>query len=266
MTSSSKSKFRSRLLEGKQALLGTFIKTPSPHAIEIVGAVGFDFVIIDAEHAPFDRGSIDLAILAARAVGIASLVRVAEANAASILAALDDGASGVLVPHVDSKEKALAVAAWSRYRGRRGFSNSPRAGNYGAHAMWEHVDAADDEVSVIAMIEDPDAIACVDDIMSVPGIDAYFIGRGDLAVALNDRVKGAPAVSAATDRIIDAAARAGRPVMLMENDPALAIALRQKGVHAFVVGSDQAFLRNSAGQALHAFRRATGTQPEAESN
>ena len=102
--------FRRRFLAG-EPLLGTFIKTPTSHGIEIVGGAGFDFVVIDEEHAPFDRVTIDCCLLAARAVGTAGIVRVAEPTAAKLLSVLDDGAAGVLVPHVSSVAAAKAVVS-----------------------------------------------------------------------------------------------------------------------------------------------------------
>ncbi|MGX8010079.1 aldolase/citrate lyase family protein [Mesorhizobium sp. ORM8.1] len=119
--------FRKRFTS-RELLLGTFIKTPTTHGIEILGGLGFDFVVIDEEHAPFDRVTVDNLLLAARAANTAAIVRVAEATPANLLAALDDGAAGVLVPHVSSVEKARDVVAACRYSGKRGFSNSPRAG------------------------------------------------------------------------------------------------------------------------------------------
>ncbi|NWG23429.1 MAG: aldolase, partial [Pseudorhodoplanes sp.] len=131
--------FRRRFL-GREQLVGTFIKTPTTHTIEIIGSLGFDFIVIDEEHAPFDRVTIDAGLLAARAVGTAGIVRVAEPTPAKLLAVLDDGATGVLVPHVSSPAKARDIVAACRYRGgRRGFSNSPRAGGYGALGIWDHV-------------------------------------------------------------------------------------------------------------------------------
>ncbi|HUE44737.1 MAG TPA: aldolase/citrate lyase family protein, partial [Aestuariivirgaceae bacterium] len=170
------SSFRQRLL-ANEPLLGTFIKTPTSHAIEILGDVGFDFVIVDAEHAPFDAHAIDVAMLAARAADIAALVRVAGSSPEPILAALDCGAAGVVVPHVTSRAAAEAAVAASRYRGgRRGYSNSPRAGGYGRLAMWDHVQAADAATAVIAMIEDAEAIDRIEAIMAVEGLDGVFMG------------------------------------------------------------------------------------------
>ena len=175
---------RRRLL-AREHLIGTFVKTPTTHATEILGALGFDFVVIDEEHAPFDRMATDTALLAARAAGTAALVRVQ--NATSILSVLDCGATGVLVPHVASAARAREVAATCRYQGgRRGYSGSPRHAGYGATGMWKTVEAADAATTVIAQIEDPEALDEIDAIATVDGIDALFIGRGDLAVALGE--------------------------------------------------------------------------------
>jgi len=122
---------------------GCFIKTPSGHATEIFGDLGYDFVVIDEEHAPFDRLAIDQALVSARAAQIAALVRVASPSASNILSVLDGGAIGVLVPHVSSAQQATEIAAACRYRGgKRGFSNSPRAGRYGGLSLHQHVEHA----------------------------------------------------------------------------------------------------------------------------
>ena len=105
--------FRERL-RARQRLFGTFLKLPTTQVIEILGPVGYDFVIIDQEHAPLDRGTTDLMILAARTANVAPLVRVAEASDAAILSALDCGAMGIMVPHVASVEKAQAIVGASR--------------------------------------------------------------------------------------------------------------------------------------------------------
>jgi len=174
-----------RRLSGGEKLSGTFIKTPSGHATEIFGDLGYDFLVIHEEHAPFDRVAIDQALVSARAAQIAALVRVASPSASNILSVLDGGAIGVLVPHVSSTQQATEIAAACRYRGgKRGFSNSPRAGRYGGLSLHQHVEHADRMTTVVAQIEDPEALDQIDAIAATDGIDALFIGRGDLAVAL----------------------------------------------------------------------------------
>ena len=252
-TSPSPNPFRRRFLSS-ELLLGTFIKTPTTHAIEILGGLGFDFVVIDEEHAPFDRVTIDNGLLAAQASGVASLVRVAEPSPSKLLAVLDDGATGVLVPHVYSVAKARETVASCRYRGgKRGFSNSPRAGGYGRLGVWDHVDAADASVTVVAMIEDPEALDIIDDIVAVDGLDGVFIGRGDLTVAMGASGSADPKVQSAAERIIAAARRAGKSACIMVADAKEAQSWRALGASAFIVASDQGFMRQAAAKARSDF-------------
>jgi 2-keto-3-deoxy-L-rhamnonate aldolase RhmA len=238
--------FRKRFIAG-ETLVGTFIKTPATHPVEILGNVGFDFVVIDEEHAPWDRVAIDGALLAARASGTAGIVRVAEPTAAKILSVLDDGATGVLVPHVSSPAKARDLAAACRYRGgRRGFSNTTRAGGFGAVGIWDHVQASDENVTFIAMIEDPEALEDLDGILGTEGLDGVFIGRGDLTVAFGAIGMEAPQVLDACDRIFAAAKRAGKPVAVMVASAEEAARFRGMGASAFIVASDQGFMRQAA--------------------
>jgi 2-keto-3-deoxy-L-rhamnonate aldolase RhmA len=245
-----------RRLHARDILLGTFIKSPGPWSVEIMGIAGFDFVVIDAEHAPFDRTSTELAILAARASGLASIVRTAGSAPEALLAALDDGATGVMVPHVKSPEIARQIVAACRYSAGRGISNAPRAGRYGATSMWEHADRADQEVTVFAMIEDVEAVENIDAILGVSGIDGVFIGRGDLTVAMNDREPGAPRVAHATAKVLKACARASVPACLFATSSAEAQTFKDAGVTAFVVASDQGFMRTAATSAMAQFQSA----------
>lgn len=251
--------FRQRFV-ARQHLVGSFIKTPTPHATEIFGSVGFDFVVVDEEHAPIDRAQTDVLLLAARAANVAGIVRVPSEQPSAILSVLDAGAAGVLVPHVASVEKAQAVAAAARYRGgRRGYSASSRAGDYGGVPMWQHVDGQDASVVAIAMIEDPEALDRIDAIAAVDGIHGLFIGRGDLTVALGATSAAAPAVTEAVTRIIAAARGVGKPVCVMVASAAEAKGFADQGASAFIISSDQGHLRSSASAALGEFRRLTAS-------
>lgn len=247
--------FRRRLIAG-EPLIGTFIKTPTSHSTEIMGDLGFDFVVIDQEHAPFDRVATDQVLLGARASGTAGLVRVPSAAPEAILGALDDGATGVLVPHVSSVQRARDFVAACRYRGgKRGFSNSPRAGRYGGLGMWPHVDEQDALVTVVAMIEDPEALEVIDAIAAVEGLDAFFIGRGDLTVAMGAAKADAPEVRAAVERIARAGRAAGKGVCAMVGSMAEAGWMQELGVTAFIVSTDQGFMRQAAAKALADFQQ-----------
>ena len=246
--------FRQRLRR-YEPLIGTFVKTPTPHATEIFASLGYDFVIIDAEHAPFDRRDIDMVVMAARASGIASLVRVAEASPSTILSSLDVGATGILAPHVDSAERAAQVAAACRYRdgGNRGYSTFSRAGNYGGTTMAAHMAAEDERVACIAMIEDAAALEHLDAIAATPGLDAFFLGRADLSSSLGLTRTDTPETAAAVDRCLIAARKANLAVMVLVTSPKDAAELRAAGASAVVVSNDQSFLRNGAAEALRQY-------------
>ena len=242
--------FRARLLRG-EILVGSFLKTPTLHAAEILGGMGFDFLVVDEEHSPFDRQSTDAALFAARATGAAGLVRVQSPAAHHILSVLDCGATGVLVPHVATAALAGQVAAACRYRGgKRGYSGSVRAAGYGGGKMWDYIAAADAATTVVAQIEDPEALDEIDAIAATDGIDALFIGRGDLTAALGAPTNDAPVIRDAVDRIAAAAKCAGKPVMVFVGGMKEAEWLRSIGATAFVHSSDQGMMKQAAGKAL----------------
>lgn len=245
--------FRKRL-KAREHLLGTFIKTPTTHATEILGLIGFDFVVFDQEHAPLGRDALDMMILAARASNIAGIVRVGDPSDANILSVLDCGASGVLVPHVDTAEKARAIAQACRYRGgKRGFANTTRAGGFGGASFKDHMDQQDSEVCCIAMIEDVKALDEIDEIVRVTGIDAIFIGRGDLTAALEAPSMTSPETHKVVAPIMEAARAVNLPIIMLCPDRKDAEAMRALGASAFMALSDHGFMRKAALAALEEF-------------
>jgi len=243
-----------------ESLVGTFLKIPTSHATEIVGELGFDFVVIDQEHAPFDRTTTDIALMAARGQGISALVRVPGPD--SILSVLDCGATGVLVPHVASADYARKVAAACRYRGgSRGFATSTRAGRYTALPMWRHIADADANTVLVAQIEDPEALDEIDAIAAVEGVDSLFIGRGDLTAAFGDEAKDPPAVRDAVERISQAARKAGKPISVYVGNAAEAAWLKSLGANVFVLSADEGFLRQAAANSLREVREKVATEP-----
>lgn len=247
---------RQRMNAGEK-LVGTFLKTPTGHATEILGILGYDFVVIDQEHAPFDRTTSDIALMAARGQGMPALVRVPGPDA--ILSVLDCGASGVLVPHVKSAVYAREVAAMCRYRGgSRGYATSTRAGNYSGVPMWKHIADADARTVFVAQIEDPVALDEIDAIAAVEGVDSLFIGRGDLTAAFGDEMKDPPDVRRAVERILEAARKANKPISVYVGNAAEAAWLNSLGASVFVLSSDQGFLRQAAAAGLRELRDKVG--------
>jgi 2-keto-3-deoxy-L-rhamnonate aldolase RhmA len=161
---------------------------------------------------------------------------------------------GVLVPHVDSADKARAIAAACRYRGgKRGLANTTRAGGFGEAGFADHMDAQDSQVACVAMIEDVAAVERIDEIAAVQGIDAFFIGRGDLTAAIGAPSMTSPETHKLVAPIMAAARRAGVPVIMLSPDRADAVAMAKLGASAFLISSDHGFLRTAARQALKDF-------------
>jgi staphyloferrin B biosynthesis citrate synthase len=252
--------FRQRLI-AREPLIGSFLKTPTSHGTEIIGGAGFDFVVIDQEHAPFDRTTTDIALLAARAAGLPALVRVSGPD--TILSVLDSGAAGVLIPHVASAEYARRVAALCRYRGgKRGYATSTRSGGYSTVPMWRHIANSDANTVVVAQIEDPEALDEIDAIAAIDGIDSLFIGRGDLTAAFGDETKNPPVVVKAVERISEAAQKAGKTISVFVGNGTEAAWLKSLGASTFVLSSDQGLLRQGALAGLADVRSKIGVTPE----
>lgn len=235
--------FRQSVRSGA-VLLGTFIKTASHQIPEIIGRAGFDFAIIDAEHAPFSATSLDQMALASRATDFPSLVRVPECAAPPIGQALDIGLAGVLIPHVKDANTANAALAAAKYsHGQRGFSPSTRAANYGKIDPLAYRRAADKQSSVWCQIEDEEALSQLDAITAIEEIDCLFLGRADLAQSLNVDSQNDPKVIEAIAATAQAGRRAGRTVGIYIGDIAEVPKFLELGITVFVCGSDQSLLR-----------------------
>lgn len=233
-------------LRARQPLFGTFFKTPSHQLMEVLGGAGLDFVVIDAEHAPFSRATLDTCLLAARAHSLPALVRVRDNSSANILDALDLGATGIVAPHASSAASVEAIIGAARYRtGSRGFSNSPRAGNYGLVGMTQHLDDSDRDGIIVCQIEDRAAIEQIDAIAAIDEADCLFIGRADLAVSYGVYDVGHPQVKAAVAAVCAAGVAAGKAIAIHIGHVREAQPYLEMGVSMFVVGSEQSVLRSA---------------------
>jgi len=231
--------------------IGVFVKTPALPVIELLALAGLDFVCLDAEHSAFGRRELDDALGMAGALRLPALVRVAAAMAPAILQALDGGAAGLLVPHVDGRARAEEIARWSRPgSGGRGWSGSTRAAGYSTQPFAAALAAARHDPFVVAQIEDFDGLADVEAIAAVPGIDALFFGAADLAVGMGV-APGGPEIDAAFMRVASAARQSGKPLMAFVSGAEGVARLAGRGAALIVAGSDQGLLLAGA-RALHA--------------
>lgn len=231
-------------------LAGTFLKTPNLQMIEILALSGMDFVCLDAEHAPFDRSAIDACMAIGRAQDFPILVRVPDGNQAEILKALDCGATGLVIPHVATPEKAANVAKWSRFgHGGRGYAGSSRWASYTTKTMPELLKQSAEETVVIAQIEEPEGVEAIDAIASTDGIDGLFVGPADLAVCLGVNNPSAPEVMEAMATVGAAAKQHKRTAMTFIPNMSKAQELADLGLTMFFVGSEQSFILD-AGRAI----------------
>jgi len=238
--------FKSRLLAG-EFLVGTFQKTPSMMVAEVLAKTELDAVCLDAEHSPFDRKDIDGCLLAFRAEQKPSLVRVASSSPEQILNALDCGATGIVAPHIDSVEKAQAIAKASIYGDAgRGYAGSTRAALYIGRSIEQNLAHNASENVVIAQIEDLAALDVIDKIAAVEGIDCLFIGMADLAVALGCKSLTEPPILEAAEKICKAANKHNRRTGIFVPNLGHVATWRDLGVSLFLLESEHAFIKNGA--------------------
>lgn len=244
------------------ASFGLFCSTPAPLTVELIAAAGFDFVIVDLEHTLIDGATLAAMLLAARAAGIAALVR--PAAPWQIAPVLDQGAQGIVVPRVQSADEARQAVRAARHAplGQRGL-NATAASRFGRDDLAAAAARADADTLVIAMIEDRTGLAAADAIAAVDGIDALLGGAADLSqdLGLTWRTR-APEVREALARI-DASARAtGKQAVALPRDDAEIEAARRAGARLVIAGDDRGIARRAFAAACdHHHRIFNPSQP-----
>ena len=168
-------------LKRDEPSVGTWLTLPDPMAAQLMARVGFDWLTVELEHTPvsFETAAQSFAIIAAS--GSVPLARVPWNTAENIKRVLDTGAWGIVVPMVNSRSEAEAVVAAARYQplGNRSVGGQLHAANFDAEPAT-YYERANEEILVVVMAEHIKAVEAADEILSVPGIDAVFIGPNDL--------------------------------------------------------------------------------------
>lgn len=238
-----------------ETLVGTFLKTPAYELIEVLAKSQLDFVCLDAEHAPFDRARMDVCLAMARALDFPVLVRVPTGTPVEVLKALDSGAVGLVVPHVDSPEKARDIARAARFgEGGRGYAGSTRWAGFATRPMKDVLRQSIDETIVIAQIEEPAGVDSAAEIAALDGIDGLFVGPADLAVCYGKSDMSDPQVLDAMRETGKAAREAGKAFMTFVANSGAAPELADMGVTMFFVASEHAFMLRGANAEVSAIR------------
>jgi 4-hydroxy-2-oxoheptanedioate aldolase len=199
---------RAKLKRG-EASVGTWLTLPDPFSAQLMARVGFDWLTVELEHSPtsFETAAACFAIIAG--CDVVPLTRVPWNTGENIKRVLDTGAWGVVVPMVNSKAEAEAVVNAARYapKGNRSIGGQTHAMNFATDPATYYA-KANDEILITVMIEHVDAVAAVDEIAAVPGIDVIFIGPNDLHNSMGKPPafeSDAPEFLAAVDAVLRAA-------------------------------------------------------------
>jgi len=214
-------------LARQELTIGTWVSLAHPAVAEIMGRAGFDWVVLDTEHSVIDTSDIQPLLQALDASGCPALIRLTSNHPDQIKRAMDAGATGVMVPMVATAAQARAAvdAVYYPPRGQRGVGLA-RAQGYGA-GFRDYVEWLEKQAVIIVMIEHIDAIARMDEILAVPGVDGFIIGPYDLSASMGKPgAFGDADVIAAIDAIREGGRRAGKPGGLHVVEPDWAL-LRQ---------------------------------------
>ncbi|MBO9577297.1 MAG: hypothetical protein J7480_00830 [Microbacteriaceae bacterium] len=238
--------FADRIRESGRALIGTWLKLPSLEAVEILGDAGFDFVVIDQEHAPLDLQTAYAAIVVAQASGMNALVRVPDRSGSHLQRLLDSGADGILVPHIaGAAGTAEAVAAMTfPPDGDRGMGLTSRAGRWGRRSRADYVGRGAGVFRAV-QLEDLDSLDEAEAIVATPGLSGVFVGMGDLQLSTGLPADD-PELRGRVDRVLEAARRADVPVGTAVQSPADFRAAVARGYSYVMVGNDTGMLANES--------------------
>lgn len=234
--------FVQRLRDADRCLVGTWVKIPSLETVEILALAGFDFVVIDQEHAPLDFSTVYAAAVLAQAHGMSALVRVPNGDGSHYQRLLDSGVDGILVPHVSSAGEAAEAVSGMTFppEGERGMGLTSRAGHWGRLTPAEYV-ARGDQVFRGVQLED---VASLDDaagILSTPGLSGAFVGMGDLRLSTGLSADD-PGLRRRVDRVLEEARTAGIPVGTAVQTPGDFHAAAARGFRYVMVSNDTGML------------------------
>ncbi len=242
-----------------RAAVGAWLSLPSAFTAEVMARQGFDYVCIDMQHGLIDY-QIALAMLQAISqTPTVPFARVPSNDFAAINKILDAGALGVIVPMVNSPEEARAVVDACRYHPEGSRSFGPTRAAYSAGP--DYFDRANAEVACIPMIETRQAVERVDEILSVPGIDAVYVGPADLSITLGQepRMNNEGAFEVARQKIAKACAAHG-VVAGIHASAALAEKHIESGYRLITISSDHGSLASGAARDLRSVRALPGAE------
>jgi 2-dehydro-3-deoxyglucarate aldolase/4-hydroxy-2-oxoheptanedioate aldolase len=247
--------FRSRVLGG-ETLFGLFLDLVSPASAELCGQAGYDWLIVDLEHGAGTEADLPAMLMAVETTGAAALVRPQSGERLRIGRALDQGATGIMVPRLESADDAREAVTFLRYppAGVRGVALRTRGGGLGSVA---HADVAQisDRIVGIVQIESAGALREADAIAATDGVDVLFVGPADLSHSLGVPGQfGHKTYLAAIETVLEACRAHGKSPGILLYDLEIVPRYLEWGFRFMGIGADGALVSNGAQAALAAVR------------
>lgn len=239
--------FLQTLGRGQPCRFGTWVKLGALETLELLAIAGLDFIVVDMEHAPHTFETAYRCIVGAQGLGLKALVRLPDAQGTYVQRILDSGADGVLVPRVRSAREARQVMESMLFgpQGTRGLGITSRAGQWGLKPTPEYVRQGNEEVFRGVQLEDQSALRQAPEILQAPGVNAAFVGPGDLALS-----SGLPAShpdnAALIDGLIATAQKQGVPVGTAVGDAKAAREAAARGFDYVMVSNDLSLFGKAA--------------------
>ncbi len=246
---------KQKLREGKPTF-GTWLSLGDLFATRVLARMGYDWLTLDIEHSAIDWSQAAMIFAAIADAGCVPLARVPKGNHDYIKRVLDGGAWGIVCPMIDTVEQAKIAIAAAKYppTGNRSLGGGMHSLNFGATA-GDYFKKANDEILVILQTESPTGVANAEQIYSLPGCDAIFVGPVDLRAQMR-----APDGSEASDvefeamlqRVVDTGKKVGCPTGMHTMDPVTARKRADQGMQFIAVGSELRFMTQKAQETIKA--------------
>jgi 2-dehydro-3-deoxyglucarate aldolase len=242
-------------VRNKQRLIGCWASLASPISTEVLGYAGFDWLLLDGEHAPNDLQTLLTQLLALKDSPSAAMVRPAWAEPIILKRLLDLGVYNFLMPFIESAEQARAAVAATRYppQGIRGIAIAQRSNRYGY--CPEYFERINENICVLVQIESKLGVEAVDAIARVDGVDGLFIGPSDLSASLGHFGNPKhPDVQRAMQRVVDVARLVDKPVGILSSADEDIQRYLEMGMTCVAVGMDVVLLRNASRQLAERYK------------
>jgi 4-hydroxy-2-oxoheptanedioate aldolase len=231
-----------RLRAGQLVRVMHFTGLSSPKLVEVAGILGnFHGLWIDQEHSAVPHAQLELMLMACRAVGLDAFARVAPTDYATVMRPMEAGCSGVMIAQVRTLDEVREAVSWTKYPpyGVRGMFGGNYEAGYGSVSMREHTERANRDRWVAIQIETAEAVADIDRIAALDGVDHLFVGPADLSVNL-----GVPGeflhakCVAALERVSSAAKKSRKSWGILSQDPEHVRVCRELGCQLFSIFGD----------------------------